>query len=362
MRTIARAKAGFYPTPESVTRAIAKLLQNPSGHSGRLCDPCCGLGEPARALTQSLRLVSFGIELDRDRFQKSKTILNETLRSDAFATTIQKHSMSLVFLNPPYDDVGRRQRSEPAWLRLLTPALQPGGILVFIIPEPRVTKELRRYLATHYRQVALFKFPHPEYLAFRQVVIFGVKTASSLRDRRRIEALTAEDIDYQTLESRLTPLYAIAPQLIPGPIEFRSHWVSPDDQLAEAAAHGIWQDPRIHDALDFPITGPCTPLMPLRKGHLARMIAAGMLNNQRIATGSTRWIIKGFTDKTTKQLPPEEEHFDTTKGHETRTVTRVIEMFVPQIQAWDITEGPTYGQHVIVNCVDHHGEVAPETP
>ena len=92
------------------------------------------------------------------------------------------------------------------------------------------------------------------------------------------------------------------------------------------------------------------------------MIAAGMLNNQTIATGSTSWIIKGFTDKTTKQLPPEEEHFDTPKGQETRTVTRVIDMFVPQIQAWDITEGPSYGQHVIVNCVDHHGEVAPETP
>ena len=64
MRTIARAKAGFYPTPEPVTRAIAELIQNPSGHSGRLCDPCCGLGQPARALAQSLGLVSFGIELD----------------------------------------------------------------------------------------------------------------------------------------------------------------------------------------------------------------------------------------------------------------------------------------------------------
>ena len=125
MRTIARAKAGFYPTPESVTRAIANLIQNPPGHAGRLCDPCCGLGEPAGTLAQSLGLVSFGIELDRDRFQESKTILNETLRSDAFATTIQKQSMSLVFLNPPYDDLGKRQRSEPAWLRL--PASRDAG-------------------------------------------------------------------------------------------------------------------------------------------------------------------------------------------------------------------------------------------
>ena len=362
MRTIARAKAGFYPTPEPITHAIAKLVHNPAHHPGRLCDPCCGVGQPACTLAQSLGLVSFGIELDKDRFQASKLILNNTLRSDAFATTIQKYSMSLVILNPPYDDVGKRQRSEPAWLRLLTPALQPGGVLVFIIPEPRVTKEIRRYVATHYRQVAFFRFPHPEYLAFRQVVIVGVKAATPLHDRRRLDALAAEEVEYCSLEGSLTPLYAIPPQLMAGPIEFRSHWVSPEDQLAEASEYGIWQDPRIHDALHFPVTGPCTPLMPLRKGHLARMIAAGMLNNQTIATGSTRWIIKGFTDKTTKQLPPEQEEYDTHKGRETRTVTRVIEMFVPQIQAWDITEGPTYGQHVIVNCVDHRGDVAPETP
>ncbi|MGE3152100.1 MAG: DUF6094 domain-containing protein [Nitrospiraceae bacterium] len=361
MRTIARAKAGFYPTPDPVTRAISKLIQNPSRHPGRLCDPCCGLGQPASTLAQSLGLLSFGIELERSRFQASKLLLTDTLRSDAFATTIQKQSMSLVFLNPPYDDAGKRQRSEPAWLRLLSPALQSGGVLVFILPEPRVTKEIRRYLATHFRQVAFFRFPHPEYLSFRQVVIFGMKTASPLQDRRRIDALAAEVIDYQSLEGDLTPLYAIPPQVVAGPIEFRSHWVSPEDQLAEASAYGIWQDPRIHDGLHFPVTGPCIPLMPLRKGHLARMIAAGMLNNQTIATGPTCWIIKGFTDKTTRQLPPEQEEYETQKGRETRTVTRVIEMFVPQIQAWDITEGSTYGQHIIVNCSDHRGE-APETP
>ncbi len=306
-------------------------------------------------------LLSFGIELERHRFQASRLLLTDTLRADAFAATIQKHSMSLVFLNPPYNDLGNRQRSEPAWLRRMTPALQPGGILVFIIPEPRVTKEIRRYLATHYRQVAFFRFPHPEYLAFRQVVIFGVRAASPLHDRRRVDALTAQEIDYHSLQGSLTPLYAVAPQSIAGPIEFRSDWVSPEDQVAEVSEHGIWKDPRLHEALHVPVTGPCTPLMPLRKGHLARMIAAGMLNNQTIATGSTRWIIKGFTDKTTRQLPPEQEGYETPKGRETRTVTRIIEVFVPQIQAWDITDGPTHGRHVIVNCVDHRGEVAPET-
>ena len=90
--------------------------------------------------------------------------------------------------------------------------------------------------------------------------------------------------------------------------------------------------------------------MPVRKGHLVRMIAAGLLNNSLITTDTRRWAIKGSTTKTKAKLPSIEEEYETDKGLETREVERTIERFKPVVEAWDLTAGPTFGDHIVIDC------------
>jgi hypothetical protein len=57
------------------------------------------------------------------------------------ATRITKHSFSLVYLNPPFDDeFGGGGREEPTFLRRAIDPLVPGGIHVLVCPVHEISK------------------------------------------------------------------------------------------------------------------------------------------------------------------------------------------------------------------------------
>ena len=58
------------------------------------------------------------------------------------ATRITRHSFSLVYLNPPFDDeFGGGGREETSFLRQAVDLLVPGGILVLVCPVNQVLRE-----------------------------------------------------------------------------------------------------------------------------------------------------------------------------------------------------------------------------
>ena len=82
-----------------------------------------------------------------------------------------------------------------------------------------------------------------------------------------------------------------------GEILFTTRTVDPEAAASEARRPGLWQSREITDAL-WPVDDVRSrPLMPLRRGHLAMLVAAGFLDNLELESGSSRILVKGRTSK-----------------------------------------------------------------
>ena len=298
------AKAGYFPTPPRVAAAIARHLAS-SVVGGkrvvRLLDPCAGIGEAAATVAKSLNAESYGIELNEERAEAARTELDHVLSTSAFAVRLANGAFSCLFLNPPYDYDDEKRRLEHAFLTSLTRALCPGGVLVFLVPQRRLTVSAR-YLASHYAGFAAYRFPDPEYAAFRQMVLFAARNAHPALDlpaQARLEAWSQENL--APLPDQPTRPPIDVPALPAGEVLFASLFFDPVQAAAEARRRGVWMQPQLTEQLWPTDERPVRPLMPLRKGHLALLIAAGMLNNVVLDQGGRQVLVKG---RTYKELVP----------------------------------------------------------
>ncbi len=89
-----------------------------------------------------------------------------------------------------------------------------------------------------------------------------------------------------------------------GDILFATRTVDPVAAAQEARRSGLWASAEVTDTL-WPSKDQRTrPLMPLRRGHMAMLIAAGFLDNLQLEADGRRILVKG---KTTKELVLVEE-------------------------------------------------------
>jgi len=144
MRIHGRIKMGHYPTPGPVVDLIRNYLSFPNATFAAL-DPCCGEGQALAGIVSGRRAVTYGVELDHQRADASKTRLHHVLRCGIEETRIQHRACSLLLLNPPYDELTleeeaatKTERQERAFLRMTVPYLIAGGVLVYIIPQNRL--------------------------------------------------------------------------------------------------------------------------------------------------------------------------------------------------------------------------------
>jgi len=293
--------AGYFPTPPEVVARITALIRPVAyGAQGatRLLDPCCGTGAALRQLTTATGGETYGIELAADRYDEAHNVLDHALLASAFSVRVAPGAFSGLFLNPPYDHDEEAKRLEHAFLTATTRALCPGGLLVFILPQRRLVTSAR-YIAGHYHDLACYRFPDGEYEAFQQVVLFGVKrdepaTAGNLR--AVVEAWASEPLPELPSADEARPRYEL-PTLPAGDVLFTSLFFDPEEAAAEARRSGLWANAALAERLWPPEERPVRPLMPLRRGHLAVLIAAGFLNNIQLRSGNKRVLVKGRTYK-----------------------------------------------------------------
>lgn len=304
------AKAGYYPTPPTVVERIASLIHPARATAQRvvrLLDPCCGTGAASRQLADTVGGETYGIEIERDRASEADQLLDRCLPTNALAARLGHAAFSCLFLNPPYDYDDDERRLEHGFLTGLTRALCPGGLLVFIVPQRRLAASAR-YLAGQYTRLSCYRFPMPEYEGYRQVVLFGVKREAAVNDpesRQRIEAWS-EPGECEELPEAGThaPTYDL-PAFPEGPVLFTSMFLDPQEAAREARERGLWLSPALAERLWPAEERPVRPLMPLRRGHLAVLIAAGFLNNILLEADGQRLLVKGRTYK--ESIPVESE-------------------------------------------------------
>ena len=97
---------------------------------------------------------------------------------------------------------------------------------------------------------------------------------------------------------RPDPYPPFTPKTTPsGDILFTTRTVDPVAAAAEARRSGLWTSTEITDTL-WPARDTRTrPLMPLRRGHMAMLVAAGFLDNLCLEAEGRRILVKGRTSK-----------------------------------------------------------------
>lgn len=321
-RLAAVAQALYYPTPAGLLPLLAAHLHTPDG--GRLLDPCAGEGVALAELARLLGLSPFGNELDQQRAQTAAATVQAILPQIAARPPHDPHlsrlfhcplqfmhyspgGFNLLFLNPPYDHDAADSRLEYQFLRDTRPALQPGGLLVYLVPQRLLAHpETANYLSSWFEQVTVYRFPDDEYARFRQIALFAVRRPrpqppdkqglAQLRDiglagPDALPPLTAPDQARYRLPRLLVPsarLVCRPQQLDPAAIQ------------AELAAYGVSADPAWQAQIAPPAAAdaPLELLTPLRLGHLAGILSAGYLNHQLLRHPDGELIyLKGRTAK-----------------------------------------------------------------
>ena len=344
MRLAAQSKGGYYPTPDRVVDLIADLIHTPTGYyyrereTLRILDPCCGAGDALQRLAERLErpeaisIETYGVELHRDRAVEAEGRLTRTLASDLFATSIANGAFGLLLLNPPYDWDSEDKRVEHAFLTQTTRYLTETGLLVFIVPRQRLGVSAR-YLSTHYGRMRCWSFPQPEREVFDQVVLFGYRKKDPVPDAAAESMVIEWSLgEPEPLHSQRYSYPEYTPATTPsGDILFTTRTVDPVAAAAEARRSGLWANTEITDTL-WPATDSRTrPLMPLRRGHLAMLVAAGFLDNLVLEGDGRRILVKGRTSKEMEMVEdsPEKE------VHREKLVTTVVAL---DLEAGEITD------------------------
>lgn len=329
-RLMNQEKAGYFPLPPAVTAMLLTYIDAPD--AGRALDPCAGKGVALQTLATGLGLHPYGVELNQERAAAAQECLGaeRILQDDYRNLVVPKESFNLLYNNPPYLFVEDKSlgRAEYQWLRDTRPHLQTGGLLVWVVPRHMLAhRSARRYLATWFDRLRVYRFPQPFYARFKQVVVFGIrKPKAAIPDPDRMEKLYALGKGEQSLPELCPqdrPLYTLPP-LLKQPFHFRSIFVDPQRALAEAQTAGIATTEAY--AGHLAPTGAAhrlDPLTPLKIGHMHSIIAAGHLNNQVIDDGRHRLLIKGHSYKRTVQATSEEDIGDG-RTKLTRTTTEQV--------------------------------------
>ena len=312
MRLAAQAKMGYYPTPELVVPLIGTILVRQSPGKIRVLDPCAGQGSALRALGETLEAQTYGIELDRERGRIAQETLTRCLITDYEKTRISHQGFSLVYLNPPYDwtikedEVTGSERYEKTFLRNTIKYLVPGGVLGFLIPQKRLDKAIGKILDYRFEKIRVFRFPDQEYKKFKQIVIFGILKNTPRIDDGIVSYLTNLGKGQGVIPriEKATCHYDVP---VAGKIKkfiFKTTLIDPEDLEREIVDHGLQEKIK---TLVTPVslTERIKPIMPLRHGHLAQLLACGMMNgmvfdrdnkNPLLVKGMTKKVVETFSE------------------------------------------------------------------
>jgi len=333
-RLASTAKAGFYPTPDRVTELITRFVvpvATAEPHQGRLLDPCAGEGIAAETVARAWHLDGYGIEIDAERALAASSRLTRVLHLDYAQARTPLHAFQVLYANPPYDiDTGEGKRLEYTCLRDTTKWLCAGGLLVYLVPQYRVDARMAGFLAASFKDLRAYKFPDPEYQTFKQVVIFGIAKNEPARDDTAALALLSAcrgALPVLSDEPSAGERYTLPAPLPEDPkraFYFRGNELNPQEALDEALKRGVWASDEWRDLIEpHRVFDKFRPLMPLKKGHLATLIAAGMLQNILLENDhGERVLVKGRTYKVQEEVETAEE--DEAEVVRDRFVTEII--------------------------------------
>lgn len=302
MRPHGKTKLGFFPLATAEAERLRSCLAFACEFS--TVDPCVGDGVAFTHLLKGTQAHRYGVEIDATRAEQARELGIETLQANTMDVRCPAESVSVLYLNPPYDlEVGQtnNQRLELVFLEHTYRWLRPGGILVLVIPQPQL-KTCARTLSEHFVDLNVYRLTEPASVRYKQVAVLGArrKRHQNVRDSALLESvrwleLLASKPELPALTDTPPVHYEIPHS---GPIVLTNTGIPLDeveDLVLDSAAYR--QGSRILLPKQRDVRG--RPLTPLHGGHVGLLCTAGMLNgvfgegeNRHIA----HWRSVKFTD------------------------------------------------------------------
>jgi len=305
VRAAGLATAGYFRTPDQALDRLVHLLTPAPGIADmRVLDPCAGEGHALDAVARHLGATPFAVEIQRDRASLCRDRFPYAIWGDAFRLRLTSGAFGLLWLNPPYDAGAASDNSyELKFLKELDRCLAPGGILVYLVPIDRLAPAAG-YISGRYEGVRVWKFPAGEYEAYEQVALIGRRRKGHQRDDQLeayLQAAGKGPLPLDALPEGETSFPV--PRLPRVPLTFESADVD-QDALLEAlnGKYSAWNHPGLQERLWPSSIYRANPLMPLQRGHLALLLAAGYLDNCLIDTPEGSLLVKGQIQKAVEEV------------------------------------------------------------
>ncbi|MBN2053804.1 hypothetical protein JW905_02700, partial [bacterium] len=309
MRPPAIEKMGFYATSTHVAELLTTYFK--PAETGRLLDPCAGEGTAASILATALNCQSWGAELSPVRAALAAEKMDRLFNAPWSSCHLTNESITLLFLNPPYshDRLGDQKRLELEFLKSTTPKLIRGGALVYIVPHALLRDlDVASHLAGYYECLTVYHYPETE---FNQVIVLGVKRQKfklpSAEEVRQVQAWA--DVEPPVLEAVAEPVYALLPASDKSasgqPVRFtRLDW-QPEEIVDATQKRGVMASKEWLDLINpsRALGEFKQPVMPLKKGHIAMLMASGMMGTLRLNDEDGKpMLVKGRVVKVTEKV------------------------------------------------------------
>ena len=360
-------KNGYFPTDSDTLGRLFNFLA-PSDGPLRVLDPCCGEGAALADVVEALkeraavepRVEALGIEFDAERAWHAKQLLSRVIHADVHDVVVKPRSIGLLFLNPPYGfglkdntqhqadaEADRTERLERTFLKKTAPLLQPGGVLVYIVPFYALDDEIRTYLARNFSNLKFFMAPEQQ---FKQCVILGTKVKPG-HPRKDVLDMLARAQAGELFEQVMPEVWDDEPYTVPSITEgseFDFHAVRIDgpqlaDELARWSNNLLW--PSFETCFNQVRSTHRRPLRDMTKWHLALALAAGQVTGRIQSKEGRIFLIKGDTFKKKERSVSTDVD---EKGNVSETIT-MLDKFVPVINAIEFTPDHRLGQIVKIS-------------
>ena len=334
MRLIAPGQARLLPRPSRSDRRHPQAPEEARRPDPRfkvedvnILDPCAGEAKALVQLAEGLGVSKdhvFAIELNASRAARIAEAYPDVrlLGPCSFeATRITRHSFSLIYLNPPFDDeFGGGGREEVKFLRQAVDLLVPGGILVQVCPVNQVfgASQMCELLDTWFDQLELYLFPD-DCRSYRECVVFGRRRKTALTD----DLIFSEGILRTRGISRCSAA-PIAKLARLGEPQFSRWRYAEPDTASRKPELDTWELPfsvapkrfqktaltdeelerelarsPLYDALRQRTLSPLKrPPLSLNKGHTSLLLMTGMLDGY--VPSSPPHVVRGLTCKVEK--------------------------------------------------------------
>ena len=166
MRLAGRLKLGFYPLPTQEAARIRFHLQYPDEFAA--LDPCVGDGVAFTRILDGAKAFAHGIEIDAFRAEEASKLGVRVVHASAIDIRCPAESLSLLYLNPPYDfEVGQQEnkRLEAVFLEHTYRWLKVKGVLVFVLPRKQLSV-CARLLAEQFVGLRIYSLTESESLKY----------------------------------------------------------------------------------------------------------------------------------------------------------------------------------------------------